>query len=190
MLLHLVPRVISRYKKHNDIQIIEYSIEKLGLSLFGDTDLRICRPYTNKNYHVPMRKGNTRKAVQGILIMTKKREIREFTAIARWKINDRIAVHTVHYNILDEEYPAISDDASLWCGGFDGFSPRKPDMYKGKSVVQIERRFDAALLDKNDNWVVEQEDDLSLPTLERERVLNGYSNMAKIPPLQTAFIIK
>lgn len=185
MLMHLVPRVISRKRKYKDIQIIDFSIEKLEFSLLGDTDLRVCRPYPNKNYYVPMLNVGTRKSVQGILIITDTR-LSNFTTKTTWNINGRIAVHKVNYTILDEEYPAISDDASLWCGSFDGFPPRKPDMYQGKSVVQIERRFDTALLEKNDDWVVELEDDLSLPTLEPERILNGYSIMAQLPTLQTA----
>ena len=180
MLVHIRPRL---YSQNLTAEIVDLSIDKLGLKLVGGVDLVTKRPYPNKGYHVASRKVG-RRSVDGLFIEVASR-VEEFTMVTHWLHSYRsIVEHVVHFEVVDREFDAISDDSTMWYGRSEkegGWSPRwpegvRPNPVRYEHMMTLERAL-------NGDREVDIEYDLPgvacfreetfpLPTLERERVIN------------------
>jgi hypothetical protein len=199
MLIHVRPRLYSQVLT---AEIVDLSIEKFGLNLVGGVDLVTKRPYPNKGYHVASRKVG-RRSVDGLFIEVPAR-IDEFTMVTHWLHSyGNVAEHVVHYKVLDGEFDAISDDATMWYGyssSLGGWSPRWPEgvrptpvryehMMTLESALNCDRKIDIEY--DHSGIACFREETFPLPTLERERVINHIDMIGKklVPEIAQAIRI-
>jgi hypothetical protein len=196
MLLHIRQQLFSEYR---NVSLIDLKIEPFGLHLVGGRDLKVGRPYPNKQYAVACRKQG-HKALDGILLETKS-FVKEMSTTARWAIEAELCVtHSVDYKILDQEFDAASDHMVLWiacCKEFGGWSNRYPqgmqDMVPMVTEPMMEidpgafddRRKCEDIIDKSDN-IVSRHEVFSMPTIEPERLLDTRL-YERIPGREMAF---
>ena len=109
MLIHLVPKI---YNAHRSVKatLIGVEIPQLGVDFKNGQELRLARIYPNGNYLVACRNA-TGSAENGIFLETKFKS--EFTVHTRWQLNKEVAVHSVHYNVCDDRYSAVTDNHQL-----------------------------------------------------------------------------
>jgi hypothetical protein len=198
MLLHIRPRFFTQYQ----VELIDLEISPLGLHLRGGVDLATRRPYPNKWFAVACRKLGT-KAIDGILIETPKR-LDELHMTARWAVEASMVVtHRVHYKLLDHDFDAASDRTLFWraCGAeLGGWSDRCPHGTKRlpsmacEPVMEVEpgsmnqQRSSRDILDIRSGFIIAREDTLSMPTIERERILET-KLCERVPSLDMAFVL-
>lgn len=198
MLIHIRPHLYSQFLT---AEIVDLSVEQLGLKLQGGVDLTTKSPYPNKKYYVASRKIG-RKAMDGILIETND-VVKEFTMVAHWLHSyGSVVEHVVHYRVLDNEFDAISDDATMWnamsasLGGWQSRWPQgaKPNPLRYEHVMALEPQESSRELDLEfdlSGIVCFREETFPLPTLERERVLGHIDATGKklVPSIEHAFRI-
>ena len=193
MLIHIRPRLFSGYR---NVSLIDLKIEPFGLHLVGGRDLKIGRPYPNKQYAVACRKQG-HKAMDGILLETKS-FVNEMSTTARWAIEAELCVtHSVDYKVLDREFDAASDNMVLWhacCKELGGWTNRFPPVTWGfvtEPMMEIDpgafddRRKREDVVDKSDN-IVSRDEVFSMPTIEPERLLDKRFG-ERIPGREMAF---
>jgi hypothetical protein len=187
MLLHIRPRLFSPFH----VQLVDMEIKTINLRLTGGADLATRRPYRNKNYAVACRReARSRKAIDGILIETSS-PVREMEYTARWSIQGAasLAIHEVHYTLLDSDYDAASDNMVLWYGCGPEFGNRWPMWAKNLAPIDAEPKMEVVpaetadggnklesyaedVRDEHFGWIVHRRQTFAMPTLERERVLS------------------
>lgn len=95
-------------------KLIDVNIPELDINLKGATDVVLRRPYRNKHFYVIQRKIG-RKAMNGLLISTTKKNLQSISIITNLLVNESIkTTHEAVITILDHEHDVISNDASLW----------------------------------------------------------------------------
>lgn len=187
MLLHLAPKLITPWSKLS-YRVVDVTIAELGLQLVGGEHIGTCRPLPDRSILICRRLiGN--KPRSGILVCTDKR-IDSFTVTTRWAVHAQdLLIHHVTYQILDQDYSAITDDVTLWHGGgHDGLAlaNRCPEDYAEVPPTSVsphmsiipsfrsghyEDRFNA------DGTITERREYFRVPTIERRRL-----RMQKQPP--------
>lgn len=200
MLLHIRPRIFSRYR----VALIELEVSPFGLHLAGGIDLATRRPYPNKWYSVACRKlGN--KAIDGILIETGA-PLDELHTTERWAVEaSTVVTHRVHYRLLDHDFDAASDSTQFWyacCAELGGWSDRWPDGARNRNrppikyepVMEVEpglsqqQRLSKDVIDVQSGWIVVREETFSMPTIERERITETKLG-GRIPAPGSAFVL-
>lgn len=197
MLIHLRPKFCS---PKLSAKLVEFEIDRLNLRLVEGKDLVTKQPYRNWHYFVASRNVGRRK-VDGIFIETRS-QITEFTTVAKWLHSyGSVIKHVVHYRVLENEFDAVSDDATIWYGrskDLGAWSSRWPD---GKShatmnyepIMDLEQNLKTIRPVKVETdlmgFVVYREETFDLPTLERERVLTSLDCFLKkmVPDEKDAF---
>lgn len=198
MLLHIRPRLFSRH----EVALIDLEVSPLGLHLAGGVDLATRRPYPNKWYAVACRKLG-KKAIDGVLIETTAR-LDEFDTTARWAVEaSTVVTHRVHYKLLDHDYDAASDSTEFWyacCAELGGWSNRWPGGTRSRPsmafepVMEVEPglmkqpRSSVDSIDVRSGWIIAREEVFSMPTVERERILDTRLS-SRIPVLGAAFVL-
>ena len=80
-------------------------------------------PYPNRRYTVGCRKDG-RKITDGLLIETDK-PVQRFRTTARWGINaERVITHVVDYEIIDQDFDAVSDHTIFWLAHWNRWRAR------------------------------------------------------------------
>ena len=206
MLLHIRPRLFAPFR---EVELVDMEIKPLNLRLKGGVDLATRRPYPNKRYAVACRREG-RKAIDGILIETST-PVQEMHYTARWAIQAAfVAIHEVHYTLLDYDFDAASDNMVFWygCGPeFGNWSNRWPTWAKDLAPVHAEPKMevvpagtaDAAnkllsyaedVRDEQLGWIIRRHQTFAMPTLERERILNTTLTERRQPLLSSIFSAK
>jgi hypothetical protein len=129
-LLHIRPQFFRTFLE--SVELVDMALEPLGLKLKGGVDVIARRPYPNKGYLVACRREG-RKAVEGILV-----DMHDapgmLVSTTRWAIDAQLVVtHQVHYQLLDREFDAASDDMTLWYACEPENIGVSPDSFKGWS---------------------------------------------------------
>lgn len=186
-LLHLVPRFFGAFAS---VELVDLTIEPLGLKLRGGRDLATRKPYLNKRYAIACRKRGQR-AIEGILVsMPALVECLDYTA--RWSIDaEAVVTHRVRYRLLDRKFDAASDEKMLWhacSAGLGGWASRWPDPMNPEHPL-LNRPVMVAHLSDAEHFkgegedpadhqtgrgglVVERRQECALPTLERGRFVS------------------
>ncbi len=196
MLWHISPRLLSPFK---NVAIVDVEIRPLGLHLVGGVNLATRRPYRNNRYAVACRKQG-QKAIDGLLLETTPLDDLHITA--RWTIADAIIVtHHVHYQLLDHDFEAASDDIVLWyaCSAeFGGWSNRCPAWLNPtclgyvSPVMEVDphnlyqRMKTEDILDEQSGMIISRRQTFAMPTIERDRLLSTKIN-SRLPPLSAVF---
>jgi len=199
MLLHITPQFYGPFRQ---VEILDLRLEPFGLNL-GMRDLAARRPYPNKHFVVACRRAGGRKAFDGMLIETRN-HVEEFQYVARWVVNRSfLGVHEVHYKVLDRDFDAASDNMTLWsacCESLGGWSNREPSWAEDQAPVRAEPKTEVKagrlqrqgvfedIRDEQSGWIACRRETLSMPTLERERILSSKVE-DRIPPLSSAFCL-
>lgn len=194
MLIHITPRLFLPCG--NFAQLIDLTVDELGLVLGEGKDLATRRPYPNKKYLVGCRKIG-RKAVAGCLIETEQ-PVRSYTTITRWALNaEDILTHRVHHIVLDDEFDAVTDNMLLW-HGTSNWSSRWPECAAGLIPANAQPRMDAEPnmrrqgdfedVISHNGLIVYRDETFRVPTIERGR-LDGdeCTGMYQLPSIAAAF---
>jgi len=190
MLIHITPRIFGN-RDFEPCQLVDLNCAELGLALKANVELMARRPYPNKNYLVACRKRG-QKAMQGFLI-ERPDPVREFTVVTRWAVAAwHVATHRVRYIVLDDDYDTISDNIVLWYGmsdGLGGWESRWPKQYEDIAPVSLQptmevtprmkHRRECVDVINDDGFLVERNETLYLPTLERARVINMENSLGE-----------
>ena len=184
-LLHLVPRFFGSFAA---VELVDLSLEPIGLTLRGGMDLATRKPYPNKRYSIACRKRGQR-AIEGILVVMKA-PVESLDYTARWSVDAEVVVtHRVRYRLLDHEFDAASDDKMLWhaCSpSLGGWASRWPKPDDAKSLgstapVMVAHVSDATHFPEGNagapaqhqfaegGLIVDRHQEFGLPTLERGR---------------------
>jgi hypothetical protein len=194
MLFHIRPRLYSPFR----VELIDFTIDPVGIRLVGGVDLATRRPYANKFYAVACRKRG-KKAIDGIFIETAA-GIDELHTTARWAVEATSAVtHHVHYRLLDHDFDAASDHLVFLyacSAGLGGWSSRWPENAKGIPPVKEEPVMEVVPLmnraeseDTYDGeWITTRRETFAMPTIERERLVNTKFHN-RTPTIDEAFSV-
>ncbi|KKY04216.1 MULTISPECIES: DUF6012 family protein [Xanthomonas] len=199
MLIHITPKFYHAHRRDLAVKLVDLRVTELGIELAGDRDLVARCPYPNKHYLVGCRKVG-QKAVSGILLQTSF-HVPHYTVTTRWAIGaDRLAVHVVRYEVLDEEFDCITDEMTCWyaSGQHDWPSrwpvqdlPHKAPCYAAprmalKDDSRSTSEFPQVKDTWSDGWLVRREETFQLHTIALERFCHDGSNK-RFPQLQDAF---
>lgn len=155
MLIHIRPMMLTWHRA----LLIDLDLHPFDLHLVGGKDLNIGHPYPNRIYTVGCRKDR-RRITDGILIETGS-FVPRFRATARWAIDaEKVITSVVDYEILDQDFDAVSDHTILWLARLNGWRARwdfdkRPDEPRVYDATPLQTHY------------------FPMPTLERER-LTGY----------------
>lgn len=196
MLLHLRPRLLFPFKM---VDLIDFEVKQLGLCLKGNSDLTTRRPYPNKDYAVACRKQG-HKAIDSIFIETNKL-LEEWDTTARWAVNASIVVtHKVHYELLEHEFGAASDNSVLWYADSEelgGWSVRRPQWVRDMAPMitdpvmeifprDVKRPMTEDVIEQG--LIICRRQTFPMPTLERDRVI--HTQVAdRVPAAESAFLV-
>lgn len=199
MLIHITPRIFLPHRF--EANILDVTIDQLGLSLKGGVDIKVCRPYPNKNYWIARAKSG-KKAVAGILVDTPS-HIDHFTVISRWAVGKgTTAVHRVDYEVLDADYQAVTDNMMLWygCSGLLGdWASRWPEgeQYSAPAYEQPTMELftekhgglsrTTRVHDKLDvgGRIAERNETFRVPTVEADRIIKTRLTDIPIPSMES-----
>jgi hypothetical protein len=116
---------------------------------------------------------------------------------ARWAVEAEFYVtHQVHYQLLDHEFDAASDEILLWraccaeLGSWSNRLPAKPEPEPTMEVVPGDPFWRANSKDFVDEQgrITRRLQTFAMPTLESARILDAQRDNL-IPPLDTAFCL-
>jgi hypothetical protein len=210
MLLHIRPRIycpfVDKANHQLAVKLVELTLEPLGIYLRDGIELATGRPYPNKGYIVACRRQRSRKASDGILIETD-RPTGDLIYTAKWAVDAELVVtHRIQYRLLDQDFDAATDAATLWCAwsAFNGkdwpgpWPDRRPAWVRGLVDLAVEpcmqirsptenERLEAdrekashqnQLTDTldEDGIIIERREIFSMPTIERERLTDPRFN--------------
>lgn len=205
MLLHLIPKIMNRYLDVQ-VELIDVQIPELNVTLTGGEHLVVRKPFPNKSYYVACRNVG-RKAMRGFLIETDK-QLKQFNVITRWNAKselwkpetEKVLTHKVNYTVADSDFDVISDDhtfyyaqsnfESRWLHDFSIAPPvyTEPRMdflyceyHKRGEYVAVDDRYD-------DVTMVNRVEDLTVPTIEKERFSMRERLDSRLPDLSFRFI--
>ena len=106
LLLHLLPGFLGEWL--HAVELVDLTIEPIGLRLTSGRDLATRRPFPNKRWAVACRRRG-RSAMNGILLDIDWPD-GDLVATARWSVDaKRIVERSVRYRLLDCTF-----DASEW----------------------------------------------------------------------------
>lgn len=165
MLMHLTPKCHSPFLE--DIALRSVEIPELSMTLVGGHHLRCGRPYPNKQYVVAS--PNSERAVKDGFFVESAKRLSRFHVVTTWVVNSHMT-HVVkhHFTILDDQFDAVSSDASLWLAYDKSWGNRWPEQVAAVAPLKITPvlKLDA------DGQSIDAPVDFKLPTLERDRVLS------------------
>jgi len=201
MLLHLVPKIVNRYRDIT-VSLVDVSIPELNLHLRNNIDVVVRKPYPNKTHHVVCRKKGL-KAIDGIFVLTNK-QLSNFSVVTRWRVEEsgKVLEHVVNYTLLDNEYDCLSDDPISWMSTNDGvFTNRTPTHLESytplESRVAMEvlftgnQSFKKCFFDDafEGNMLIKRVENSSLHTIKRERLLHWQRKTDRMPSIVDAFTV-
>jgi hypothetical protein len=210
MLLHIRPRIYCPFgdeaNRHLAVKLVELTLEPPGLYLRDGIELASGRPYPNKGYIVACRRQRSRKAIDGILIETDRPE-GDLICTAKWAIDAELVVtHRVQYRLLDQDFDAATDDATLWgawlpSNGKDWPGPwpdRQPAWARALAGLAVDPCMQIRSLPENERLeadreeakhqkqltdmldehgiIIERREIFPMPTVERERLTDPRFN--------------
>ena len=195
LLLHLVPSFLGKWRQA--VELVDLTIEPIGLRLTSGRDLATRRPFPNKRWAVVCRPRG-RSAMNGILIDTDWPD-GDLVATARWSVDaERIVERIVRYRLLDCMFDAASEWHMHWhacSSGLGGWSNRWPNggcktagsfffephmethalessgNQASRAYEQVRRRHVRDTL-AADGYIIAREEVCPLPTLERRRFMS------------------
>lgn len=202
MLIHITPRFYTG-NYAIPVQLVDVTVEPLGLVLRDGVDLVMRQPFPNKRIYVASRKAG-RKAMNGLLIDTGTARVKEFEVITRWAVfADDVVTHRVKHVVLDDEFDAVSTEMALWhamCESLGGWESRMPALPANASPASHMPRM-AIMPDDRDQrtgdvvdklngagMVTERLEVFTMPTIQPERLQNRRLDH-RLPQLQDAFMI-
>ncbi|MEZ8930339.1 MULTISPECIES: DUF6012 family protein [unclassified Vibrio] len=207
MLLHLVPKIMNRYS-NVELELIDVQIPELNVTLTEGKDLVVRKPFPNKSYHVACRKVG-RKAMHGLYLEVDK-QLTNFSVITHWKAKcanwadeqEKTLTHRVNYTVADTDFDAISDDHTLQYGQF-GFESRWLTDFRINPPVKTQPRMDVLICEyhkRGENISIEDEyqdvvmvnrvEEITLPTVEKERLIKSAAHNDRLPTLEQRFIVE
>lgn len=202
MLIHITPRFYTG-NYPIPLQLVDVTVEPLGLVLRDGVDLVMRQPFSNKRIYVASRKAG-RKAMNGLFIDTGTARVKEFEVITRWAVfADDVVTHRVKHVVLDDEFDAVSTEMALWhamCESLGGWESRMPALPANASPASHMPRM-AIMPDDRDQRtgdvvdklngagiVTERLEVFTMPTIQPERLQNRRMDH-RLPQLQDAFMI-
>ncbi|ELA7456835.1 hypothetical protein WB881_000333 [Vibrio parahaemolyticus] len=206
MLLHLVPQIMNRYS-NVELELIDVQIPELNVTLTGGNDLVVRKPFPNKSYHVACRKVG-RKAVHGLFLEVDK-QLTNFSVITRWKAKcanwtdeqEKTLTHRVNYTVADTDFDVISDDHTMQYAQFE-FESRWLTDFRIDPPVNTQPRMDLLICEYHkrgenislkdeykDVVMVNRVEDITLPTIEKERLMERGAHNDRLPTLDQRFVI-
>ncbi|MFN1619679.1 DUF6012 family protein [Vibrio rotiferianus] len=202
MLLHLVPQIMNRYS-NVELELIDVQIPELNVTLTGGKELVVRKPFPNKSYHVACRKVG-RKAVHGLFLEVDK-QLTNFSVITRWKAKCAIFIntltHRVNYTVADTDFDVISDDHTMQYAQFE-FESRWLTDFRIDPPVNTQPRMDLLICEYHkrgenislkdeykDVVMVNRVEDITLPTIEKERLMKRGELDDRLPTLDQRFIV-
>lgn len=202
MLIHITPRFYTG-NYAIPVQLVDVTIEPLGLVLRDGVDLAMRQPFPNKRIYVACRKVG-RKGVNGLLIDTGAVRINEFEVVTRWAVfADDVVTHRVKHVVLDEEFEAVSTDMVFWramCESLGGWESRMPAMPANASpashmpsmaiMPEDGGRRTGDVVDKLNRAgiITERREVFSLPTIQPGRLRNVRLD-DRLPLFEHAFTV-
>lgn len=200
MLLHLVPQIVNKYSDVV-VSLIDVQIPELNVTLKADIDLVVRKPFPNKTYLVACRKIG-RKAIHGLYIDVDK-QLEHFSVITRWAVNaTRVVTHKVNYTVADTDYDAISDDHTMLYAQ-SNFESRWLTDFKIDPPVNTQPRMDVLFCEhhkrggnvllKDDHingFLVQRVEDITIPTIEIERLTERGMFSNRMPALENRFTVE
>lgn len=202
MLIHIAPRFFTG-NYAIPVQLVDVTVEPLGLVLRDGVDLAMRQPFPNKRLYVACRMVG-RKAMNGLLIDTGAVRIKEFEVVTRWAVfAGDVVTHRVRHVVLDEEFDAVSTDMVLWhamcesLGGWESRMPALPDnaspaSHMPRMAIMPEDRDQRTgdVVDKLNaaGIVKERHEVFSMPTIQPERLQNRRLDQ-RLPQFQDAFTV-
>lgn len=200
MIAHLTPRIYNRFADVN-IELESVYFPEFALTLYGETDLALRKPYPNKCYQVACKKKG-RKAINGILLNTNSIP-EDFTMVTTWNMDGlHTLTHEVKYTIIDKEFDYITDNPCAWYSTSNSLPSRWGDIYEVPALYQpsmnvlfnerdIEREhlvtdtFDEGIL-------IHRKQNFVCKTVEHDRLFNNkylhYSD--RMPQIDDAFAVE
>lgn len=179
-LIHITPTLMAHVR---DIELVSIKSQELGLDLCAD-DLRVGRPWPNKRYKVAYLKG-PRKAQVGIMLACTMPPDR-FEVVVRWVVGAAKQVHThrIHYELLDREHAAYTDQMILWAGTtpeLGGWANRCWPGLHNLAPIQYEPRME----------LVRQENERSCPSnavdhVDKQGVILERTQRLELPSIEPA----
>lgn len=206
MLLHLVPQIMNRYS-NVELELIDVQIPELNVTLTGGKDLVVRKPFPNKSYHVACRKVG-RKAMHG-LYMEVDKQLKNFSVITRWKAKcanwtdeqEKTLTHRVNYTVADTDFDVISDDHTMQYAQFE-FESRWLTDFRIDPPVNTQPRMDLLICEYHkrgenislkdeykDVVMVNRVEDITLPTIEKERLMERGAHNDRLPTLDQRFVV-
>lgn len=203
-LLHLTPNL---YGNHQKVDLLDFSIDSLGLHLQGGKDLAVRKPFPNKQHHIACR-AIGRSAVHGIFLDLPSRPTSLLTK-ARWSIDATVVcTHLIEVRLLDQELDAATQDPIIWYGtsaSLGSWSSRMPEQYTSLAPVdfkpwmevqpapEYERKLKKtrSYQDVRDGrgFVVERQEVYEIPTVEAARLITPGGHLRRMPSFSSAWRI-
>lgn len=207
LVAHFSPRLYSRYEVV--AELFSFSSQELGLNLMGGKDLLAARPFRNQGYLVP-HPANSEKPTNGFLVKLNRR-VKTFSTTTTWMVRQpgepaddaRIVSHILDYEILDEEFDAISDAMILWYARSGtqykdrfpknmptGWSPSNAQPCLELTPMSRKSEVNMNVAGHGERATIEQREAVRMHTIELSRITDGWpgSEVEDImPPLETIF---
>lgn len=203
MLIHLIPKIYLPLDC--ECELIDLTINELGLVLVGGKDITARKPYPNKRILVGCRKTG-QKAIDGIFVETAQ-HLNSFTVITRWKFDydeSRVITHQVNYIVLDDDFETISASMSLWyaaSSGLGGWSSRWPECYSTTYPCYAEPQMDVLPHNKGGSerdgevidildeceFIINRTETFKIPTIERERLFGERAKHERFPAMDSIY---
>lgn len=182
MLIHITPCYYTCERSHGLVQLIDVSIDELGILLRDGVDIVARKPYPNNAYLVACRKSG-RRAMDGLLIESAE-HVPSYTVVTRWALAaETVVTHRVKHVVLDAEFDTVTDKMRLWHPlPARQWASRWPDGYHDGSPAECQPRMQltslpgrqGAVIDAVvDKIILERAEVFHLPTVERDRVIDG-----------------
>ncbi len=206
MLIHIVSKIVLPMRM--PIDLVDVTIEELGLVLKGGQDIIARQPYPNKYYWVACKKSG-RKAVNGLLVESMP-ILSAYTVRTRWAltcaVNDlaagTIITHRVEHIVVDEVndvFDCVSDSMFLWSGG-KNWDSRWPDCYAAMAPVKVEptmcvefegenraKRVTIIQEEFSSGLLIERSERIFTPVIERKRLSGCLAEQFRLPAMEHAF---
>jgi hypothetical protein len=178
MKIHLTPTLFLR--GDHQVSLNRFRIDAFNLDLKSN-DLKINRPYPNLN-HIVGHSISEKKNTAGLLFETQS-IARKFDSESIWLVDGVEILHVVKYDIIDEDFDAVSDQMIYWYAFANDankhFQSRIPIQYCGTPPLEIQPKmeykstvFSHYSKDtlNDENYIIKRVNTLSLPTLESDRL--------------------
>lgn len=202
MLIHISPRFYTG--NHNiPVQLVDVTIEPLGVVLREGVELAMCQPYPNKHFYVACRKVG-HEATNGLLLDLGPKRVKEFEVVTRWAVfAGDVVTHRVKHVVLDEEFDAVSTNMILWhamskgLGGWESRMPSLPDNASPASHMprmaimpedREQRTGDVTDRLNRSGMITERHEVFFMPTIQPLRLQN-FRLDNRLPKFQDAFEI-